>query len=322
MSAELIIRPGHVEPSWDDFVLSYPPYSVALDGYVRASTHNLPAWEDNGPKVNFDHHAGVDRSATLATSQQVLRALRRGFVTMYSHRGEYCPTVYANDCDQDVALSWYLLMHGPDIAAQKTLKRGSPIRRLVDVAGDLDATAGAYPYPAGMKTVREVSWIFRPYTEARTAGLPRDAEGQRQIIGECCGRIGLHLAGRGKEVKLDTRFKVLGGGKEWAMFEEEGAEGRIGAFRAGINAFVVCKGQRPDGTYDYSIGRTSEFINFDVGYLVLLLNEAEGIAASSVDRWGCDKSGLIGGSPRFGGSRLAPSTVIRIINKAQKLRSR
>lgn len=242
----------------------------------------------------------------------MLRAIRQGLVGAFSKRGDYQPTVYVNDCDQDVSLAWYLLLHAPDIAAQKTLKRGSPIRRLVDVAGDLDVTAGAYPYPARMKTVRQLSWMFRPFTEARVGGLTRDAEEQRQIIGQCCGRIGLYVVGCGSEVELDTRYEVLGGGATWKLFQEVGAEGRIGAFRDGIDAYVIYKGQRPNGGIDCSLGRISEFTNFNVRRKVRSLNEAEGLT-DPANQWGCDGTGIVGGSPRLTGSMLSLDTVVEII---------
>jgi len=317
VSAELIIRPGHTVASRDAFIEpeSYPPFSVALDGYVNAPPFIVPSWE-GGPYANFDHHTGVERLATLSTSQQVLRAIRQGFVGAFSEAGDYKPTAYVNDCDQDVALSWYLLSHGPDIAAQKTLKRGSPIRRLVDVAGDLDVTAGAYPYPARMKIVKELSWIFRPFTEARAGGLTRDAEEQRYIIGQCCGRIGLHLVGQGSEVELDTRYEILGGGTTWKLFQEVGAEGRIGAFRDGIDAYVIYKGQRPSGAIDCALGRISEFTNFNVKGAVRDLNEAEGLT-DPANRWGCDDAGIVGGSPRLTGSMLSLGTIAAIIKEVR-----
>jgi hypothetical protein len=312
VSAELVVRPGQEIPRWGDFVSTHPPFSIALDGYVIAPPEftNTP----DGPYANFDHHEGVPRMATLSTAQQVLRAIRLGIVHSYTQNRDYIPTVYTNDCDQDVALAWYLLQHAPDVAAQKYKKRAAPLRNLVEMAGDLDVTAGTYPYPPSVKLMKEVAWMFRPYTETRNHGGLRsmDADTYRQVIGECCGRIGMHLAGRGKEIRLDTRYETIGGGEGWSMITEVGPEGRIGAFNDGIKAYVIYKGQREDGRHDYTIGRASEFVPFDVQGIVDGLNGEENRPIGAA--WGCAGSGTVGGSPRLQGSMLDPATLTTFIN--------
>lgn len=313
MSVERFVRPGLIIPSRDDFISSHPLNSVALDGYIRA----MPFTEevDGGLYVNFDHHHGVDRLATKSTAQQVLMAIRGGLVKGFTQDGEYHLNAFVNECDQDVSMALYLLEHAPDIAAIRSKRRGAALRHLVDMAGDLDVTAGWYPYNPKLKLMKEVAWIFRPFTQLKMEGaLPRDAAVYGDVITQCCGNIALHLAGRGDRVKLDTRCAVLGGGDTWTMFEELGPEGRIGAFRKGIDAYIIYRGQHQDRErFDYTIGRLSRFIPFAVKRIVDALNEREGLTGT--DRWGCDGSGVIGGSPREGGSQYDPETLAQVINE-------
>lgn len=318
MSVELIVRPGKVIIP-GDFVSKtseHPPNSIALDGYVRAAPFTEET--ENGFYANYDHHHDVDRLATRSTAQQILMGIgAAGLVRGLTQGGEFHVTAHANDFDQDVSLAWYLLSHAPDVKAWLDRGRAGRLQALVDMAGNLDVTGGAYPYSPRLKLMKQIAWMFRPFTEMRMEGaLSRDATQYREIIGQCCGRIGLHLVGRGDKVKLDTKFGVLGGGDTWTMFEELGPEGRIGAFRKGIDAYVIYKGSRQyEGNvrYDHTIGRLSRYIRFPVRRIVDGLNEREGLTGT--DRWGCDGSGVMGGSPREAGSGYDPDTLNRVINE-------
>lgn len=313
MSAELIVRPGMTIPSRGDFISTHDPYAVALDGYVDAP----PFFERTagGPYRNFDHHTGVDRLATLSSGQQVLRALRMGFVEAFTQDGDYRPTVYTNQCDQDVSLAWYLLSHAPDIASIRIKRVGAPLRNLVDMAGDLDVTAGAYPYPPRLALMGQIAWMFRPFTEVARVRreLTEDPAQYREIIGQCCGRIALYIAGRGEEVALDTRHRTMGTGDGWRMIREIGAEGRIGAFNnPEINACIFYKGERrySAGVHDVALWKRSEYVECDWTPLVEHMNELEGLTGA--DRWGLDGSGMNGGSPREAGTRIDPYTLMDI----------
>jgi hypothetical protein len=309
VSTELVVRPGKEVPTWGDFVALHEPYAIALDGYVTAPPDFTQTQQ--GPYANFDHHVGVNRLATLSTAQQVLRGIRLGLTSAYRRDNEYHASVYVNDCDQDISLAYFLLQHAPDVQNWRDKRLAAPLRNLVDMEGDLDVTGGAYPYGPRMKLMREIAWIFHPYTEFRRSGelYNMNATAYRHVIGRTCGRISLHLAGRGKERKLNTAFRVIGGGEGWSMFTELGAEGRIGAFRKGIEAFVISS-ERPDGTFQYSVGRLSEFVPFDVPRIIEHLNMVEGLG----QREGWGGSDTIGGSPRLTGSRLDPDMLARLIN--------
>ena len=63
----LVAEPGAVL-SWDEFIGTKPPYSIALDGYVN-SVSDL---DFDGPYLNLDHHSGVRRLITRSTCAQSL----------------------------------------------------------------------------------------------------------------------------------------------------------------------------------------------------------------------------------------------------------
>jgi hypothetical protein len=313
VSAQLVVRPGVEVPNWGAFISEHPPGSIALDGYVKGAPKFTQT--PDGAYANVDHHEGVNRLATLSTAQQLLRYIRLGLAdSLTQPNGDYEPWVFVNDCDQDISLAMYLIQNAPDIARARKAKYCAPLDNLVQMAGELDVSAGAYPYNPRGKLMKQIAWMFRPFTEFRDQGgvQHQNADEYRGVVGECMGRIGLHLAGRGGQVKLQTQYAVIGGGDRWKMFEELGAEGRIGAFHDGVKAYVIHKGQREDGMHDYTIGRASEMVPFDVTGAVALLNTVEECPPDAA--WGCTGSGTVGGSPRLRGSSLGPADLQTILN--------
>ena len=76
-------EPGAVI-SWDEFIRTKPPYSIALDGYVNdASDMDL-----SGPYLNIDHHAGVNRLITRSTCAQVYLAISLGLYKLFQKDGQ------------------------------------------------------------------------------------------------------------------------------------------------------------------------------------------------------------------------------------------
>ncbi len=303
MSAELCVYSEIPPISWQVFITTHPVGSIALDGYVGEG----PQFEPNGPFLNANHHEGVQRLETLSTAQQILMDVRMGLDKAFTVDGIFALNVYVNDCDQDVCAAWYLLNH---IEQARTVTNPA-LNRFINVAGTLDATAGAFPYDKDLRVLGELAWVFEPYTMFRASGemARKDNEQYRSVIQSVDGRIQQHLMGRGESAKLDARYKVVGGGQDWKMIEEEGKDGRVGALVDGIDAYVVAQ-ELPDDRWRYTIGRRSEFIPFDVPGLLNRFNEVE---ACETDRWG--GATIIGGSPRVGGSQLSPSEVEEIVNE-------
>lgn len=304
MSAELHVHSDRPPVAWESFTQTHPLGSIALDGYVSGPTR----YQAVGPYQNFNHHEGVDRLSTGSTAQQVLRAVRMGLDKAFQREGQFGADVFVNDCDEDVCASWYLL---ENISQAKTVTNPA-LNRFVEVAGTLDVTAGAFPYDKDMELLGELAWVFEPYTLFRASGemARKDNNQYRSVIQDVGHRIGRHLLGRGERVPLDLRYRTVGGGSGWAMIESVGKDGRIGALRDGIDAYVIAQ-QTGEARWRYTLGRRSVYIPFELPELYQLLNQAE---PNRTDDWG--GSDTIGGSPRTSGSQLSPERVTEIVNAA------
>lgn len=298
---------------WDEFVEKYPPFSIALDGFVEgpprfdAGPHdpNATGGKRHEPRANFNHHERVDRLATRATCGQVLMALRQGLFRCFRDEYGHRATVYVNDCDEDVCTAWFLLKNHH--LCEQTIN--PLLNRLVAMEDALDATAGAYPFTADLPVLRELAWVFEPYRKFRlNGGLDqRDPASYRSIIEDVSGRISKHIVGAGDEIALDTRYEKIGGGPGWVMVKEIGAQARTGMFSDSISAYVSVR-EKAGGVWTYTIGRLSPFISMDLEGLTAKLNEVEG---ATDDRWGGGNT--IIGSPRKAGSRIPPDELAHII---------
>jgi hypothetical protein len=302
----LKLRPGAEPISWAEFCDTHPPYSIALDGYVKGASR----FDERGPRLNLDHHADVDRLATRATCAQVWLSIKQGLFDAFADRTGRRATVFVNDCDEDVCLSWFLLKH-PNVSSHPRLPR------LVQAVDELDTTAGASLQPLDGALLRELAWIFEPYRQARAQGEldQADAESQRLVIEAVGQRISDYLAGAGQLAALDMRYCVLGGGPRWTMVREIGPHARAKMIADGIRAFVSVR-PMASGSWSYTIGRVSPFIAFDVPAILQALNDAE---ESWRGTWG--GGDLIGGSPRLHGSAWPPQMVARIVNSIVMQRS-
>lgn len=115
--------------------------------------------------------------------------------------------------------------------------------------------------------------------------------------------------GEGGRLPLDTTYKVLGGGQGWKMVQEIGNYAKMGMYSDEIEAFVSVRPRKDGVTWDYSIGKESKYIDFDILKIFKKLNEKEN---AKDDRWGGNE--IIGGSPRVSGSKLSPKEVEEIVN--------
>lgn len=305
MPVVLHMQPQDEPLSWEAFVARTDPFSVALDGYVATG----PRFDPDGPRINLNHHEEVDRLATRATCAQVLIAIRQGFFLCFRDEHGVQAQVYCNDCDEDVCLSWFLLKYG--YLAEHVLN--PMLNRLVTMEDLLDATAGAYPFPADLPYLAELAWIFAPYRQARLEGAleTKDPDVYRNVVQEVEHRILQHLSGNGGNQELDTRYEKIGGGEGWALIREIGAQARTGLFADGVRAYVSVR-ERPSKRWTYTVGRMSIFVPFNLPRIIEALNKAEG---DGPGRWGGGNT--IGGSPRVRGSKLPPDEVVRIVEAAR-----
>lgn len=294
--------------SWNHFVKTAPKFSVALDGYV----HEGPRYDGEKVIVNFNHHEGVDRLATRATCAQVLMAIRQGMFSSFKDKyGTPCARVFANDCDEDVCTSWFLLNNHHLVEGTMN----PMINRLVAMEDALDSTAGAYPFPADLPALKELAWIFEPYRQFRVSGGldKRNASAYTSIITDVENRILQHVTGRGKALQsLDTRYELIGGGNGWSMVKEIGPYARTAMFGDGIKAYVSVR-ERGDGRYTYTIGKLSPFIPFNLLSLTEALNREDDIIGE--DKWGGGNN--IMGSPRARGSSFTPDKLSEIIKESK-----
>lgn len=300
--AVLTLRPG-AEFSWTEFCRTHPAYSIALDGYVNGASR----YDGRGPWLNLDHHSEVDRLATRATCAQVWMCIRQGLFDAFRDDEGHHAHVFANDCDEDVCLSWFLIQN-PHLACVTSPTR---LDRLVHAVDVLDTTAGACLHPMNAGLTAELAWIFEPYRQARLQGTLNQptADMQRLVIDAVGQRISDHLADNGHSLQHDTRYERLGGDNCWALVNEIGSQSRAGMIADGIRAYVSVR-PLADDAWSYSIGRVSPFVPFDVPNILRELNAAEDHQRGT---WG--GGNLVGGSPRLRGSALPPQEVTQIVNR-------
>jgi hypothetical protein len=290
---------------WQDFTNSKPPFSIALDGYVKGP----PRFLIQGPYANFNHHEGVARIATRSTCAQIYYYIRLGLLDTFQKNGKPNARVYINDVDQDVCLSCWLLKNS---AKLEGLRFDNVLVQLILFEDILDASAGAYPINPENPQIRRQAWIYEPYTQARTDGsiYSMSKKEMKDILRSVCVRIDAAIDGRSGEIELDTRFEKIGGGPGWQLINEKGPYARTKLFSKKIKAYVAVVENKED-TYAYTIGKMSPFVMFPLERIYGALNKAEGLS-SQKNCWG--GSAIIGGSPRKTGSRLSPEKIQKVIN--------
>ncbi|HZU97664.1 MAG TPA: hypothetical protein VFF73_13270 [Planctomycetota bacterium] len=295
---ELVVKPGPGIPR-AEFVASHPPFSIALDGYVSGA----PFLHVDGtrPWRSFNHHEVVDRSSTCATCEQARRAVLLGLYDLFRERGARRAIIHANDCDQDVCLASWILMN-PDRAAEPL------VRVLSQVEDLLDMSSGVFPFPHERDRMAEVRWVFDPYVRARPRVAQMGAEEMREVVRDVHLRIEQFVVGSAGKVPLDGEYNVLTHGDGWILAEVTRLHARERMVASGIKAAVELTARLPDGRFAYSVWRRSEYIvSFPVPEILAALSEAEGRPGS----WG--GADTVGGSPRPGGSTLAPERVAEVV---------
>lgn len=295
----------HVEPltsplNREQFIERCPRNSVALDGYV----YGAPWFDVKKKYANWNHHELVNRLATRATCAQVLLAIRMGFFSAFPYCANNELHIYVNDCDEDVCLSVFFLMH-EYIVKSPTNPAVNKINSIEDV---LDATAGSYPSPPDEK----IAWVFDPYRKFRLlGGLERkNAEEYASVITDVGHRIMQYIVGNAGSVAIDTRYERLGGGRGWIMCREVGNYAKSGVFGDGYQACLSVR-QRPDNKYVYAFSKMT-FFPLDLIALFDKLNTLENLTTSE-DQYGGGET--VGGSPRVGGSNVKPDQMQDIVNE-------
>lgn len=293
--------------SWDTFRRERPGYAIALDGFVSGPS----LYDPSGPWVNLNHHEGVGRLATRATCEQALMSLQMGLLEPFMVGDQPRGTLYVNDVDQDVCLSVWLFQHHLQLGSREWER----VHRLVSLEGILDTTAGAYPFPLDSADLREIAWVFKPYSDLfRSRYRPQlDSRAMAAVIEAVGNHISGYVRGHAQLIALDLRYDRLGGGSSWALVREHGLQSRTAMRAHGIRAFVSVRTRASSATprWDYTLARMSPYVRFPVVDLYEVLNEAEHIGPEESDRW--SGSDTIGGSPRHRGSGLSPEDITQVI---------
>lgn len=303
----LIIQPRK-SVSWDEFTHLTSGPSIALDGFC----HDSPNYSEKTLHVNFDHHHGVVREATMATAEQVHMAIKGGLFESFRKDGVPFANVYINDCDQDTCLAIFILENYNLFEGTQSIPH---FNRLLNVDSKFDITGGAYPVNLRNELLERHAWVFEPYTKMRISGdlASASAETMRNCVEAVMARIHKFIIGESERIELDTRHEILASSSNlngfWLVNEIGGNSARYHLFSKGMNAFISVVAKRPDGKYVYSVGRKSRYILFPVQKFFVLLNAKEGLTREN--GWG--GSDVIGGSSRELGSSLEPKEVFEII---------
>ncbi|MBI2044585.1 hypothetical protein HYT23_00850 [Candidatus Pacearchaeota archaeon] len=308
MSIDLCVEPRKVY-TWDEFRLEKPSFSIALDGIVNGPTMR----EHFGPYANFDHHAGVDRTSTRSTSEQVYMEINLDLFDQFRKNGIPHANVFVNDPDEDTCLAWWLLKNHEEVSDHANPK----INRLVSCEDKLDCTAGAYPF-GDIKMRRQMAWIFQPYTQARFEEKLGDmgvAE-MTNLIESVEKRISEHIFGTGGEIALEGNYEKIGGGKNWTFVKETGSVARMAMYNDGIKAFISFLSEKDGGFFVYSVGRKSGWVkDFPIPRLYDRYNYEEkklGAEITQNNRW--NGGDTTGGSPKKTGSKIPPEILEEITN--------
>lgn len=281
-----------------------PAHSVALDGYVQG-----PEIDAARRRFSFDHHAGCVRHATLSTCEMTLDALRVGLNPSDLQ-------IYLNDLDPDTVLATWLLLR-PEVVQLES------VCNAVRAAGRRDALGPA----CGLGLTPTLRWALAPM-RSRTADLRGLTMAQwRVVLNDCVERLDTWFAAGAptssekmvpaEEPAVTPRLVHDGG--SWQLVEGPGVLGFAPLYEAGVRAAVVMRSLE-DGTFEYAIGKASDFVDgFDVPAILAALCDEELGANPGQDRsrnWG--GASTIGGSPRNAdgsGSRLAPAQVVAVVER-------
>lgn len=291
--------------TWEEFVKMTPSNSVALDGVVSGG----PRFDKKTMHVNFDHHDGVNRDATMSTCMQVYMAIKGGIMKSFRENGWPHLHVFINDTDQDTSMAVWLLDNYKLFEGTQSIPL---INRILDITNKWDITGGAFPINLDEQVIRQHCWVFEPYTDLRKSGKLAQADeyALRDNLEAIMKRFDMLLMGQAGEKDLDTRHEILYESPVFKIVNEIGGnEARYYLYSKGTDAFISLVAKRRDGRCVYTIGRRSQYIPFPVEELYIDFNAAEGLTRSN----GWNGSTIIGGSSREMGSGLSWQKLAEIV---------
>jgi hypothetical protein len=308
---QIIVMP-RISMTWQEFESTTPSKSIALDGIVKGG----PKFDAQSLHVNFDHHDGVVREATMSTAMQVLFAIKGGLMQSWMSSANSV-NIYINDTDQDTSLAVWLLLNYKLFEGVQGIPH---INRLLAITDRLDITGGAYPMNLDDELIRQHAWVFQPYTDLRKSGMlsMSDSSGLLSNLEATLSRINKYMMNQGGQVSLDTRHVILFECPEFSIVDEIGGnDARYYLFSKGMNAYISIVSRKENGNLVCTVGKRSQYIPFPVSQLFDDFNDSEGLTRSN----GWDGSDIIGGSPRLNGTTLTWQNLRDITLKRFKFQS-
>jgi len=311
----LIVQPGLIQ-SWEEFKQSVPSHAVALDGRVADKTR----FDLRQKKWNYDHHIGVDRSATASTCRQVFDAIcNNGLMRHLAvENGSKRIFIYVKEPDPDVGFAVCFLKNHDLLQSGVYSVKLMPLLELED---RFDRFCGVVRCNPRDVWVRKLAWVCEPYEVARMEDQKNFAKlsagAMTDVIEEVGRRLEVYIRGNanGESRRLDTRYMEIGGGEGWSLVLEKGFYARVGlardADRLGRDGCISVRMLSED-RWMYTIIKLSPFSSFPIEALYRVFNAAEGIPLNALYRWGGSDFG--GGSPYHVGSALSPEMIERIVN--------
>lgn len=299
-----MMRFGHV---WSADEMA--PETIALDGAVAG-----PLIDPERRRFSFDHHQECLRMITSATCRQVLDATLLGL-------DPSAMTALVNDIDADTVLAVWLLRHHRRWRVAEKLRR---VRPLVESIGAGDAHGPSFPVVDPELARHFHVQIMAPVRRARP--LPGEDAAATGILEECIDGLehwwntGLEPADLESEPEFWPEIRLY---ETWVMAIAGQTEaGRLFAgsrwlYSRGHDRIALAA-PAPAERYRYTLARRSDLVvGFPLVAFYEALNDAEravrgGGGLDPSDRWGGASS--VGGSPRNGGSALAPEDVARVVN--------
>jgi hypothetical protein len=233
------------------------PNTVYLDGVVRG-----PMINNKRRSYSFDHHENCVRAFTLATCQQVMLALELG----WHPRGL---EVVCNDLDADTIVSVWIILHPERV-------NDGDVRKLVEEVGFVDNHGPAIPG----HEVHPLHFALSP-----RRGTTQTMEMLDNFLVMLDNWYETHEVPATREDRPAPAFGLTPDGELKDL-------GMVADFRdvygAGCPVGIVCV-PGPEGTTAFTIGKTSDFVSYDIPAFLSRANEIE-------PGWGGGST--IGGAPR------------------------
>jgi len=291
---ELRVRQKRFE-SWEEFLREAPEYSVALEVLDDVPGHR-------GHYVNFDHHVGVVREATMSAAMQAYIAVRQGHLMQRWLQRRRPVPVYVWNADQDVCLAVFVLEYHTMLERAE----GMPMLRwIVQYNNKLDVCGGLYPVNLDDLVRNHFTWVFEPYRQQRIHGKVQGDEALvSTTIRLVCDRLLALLNGEAGIAPITARPDILYQSPyNYVIADEKGDPlSRLVLASAGYTNLISLICQRANGRYTYSIIRGSPYDEdiFDIPRLIEAFQAAEDYPEEKI--WG--GSNLAAGSDSMLGSSL------------------